>query len=420
MKQAEYGLELVENIKKQFRDYLEKGQTGNLYNGDKELPKHLITLYYRLGEKYRDLNDLKEQFVNHYIECECILEGSHSTFEYEGLREMYDYIHSNEINRNFDVFTLLELHRKLYSKAPYPDAGGVIRNAPAHLNNVAIDLSPSYTIREELRELDSEVKDLFNLGQTVSKNPDMIFGYINRCVILKCKLIKIHPFFDGNGRSIRGFINKLFLNAGLPSVYILEDENEKYRAAMQEAIGEEENYESIIQFYYYKICDSICELDIQSKIDGVIPIGRHILDVATMINFDIEDYNVSHQEWNNELVYRVERALNEEGIKCHVYSTTQFDETLIAHNFIVIFYKKKVQYKRLILDPMFKKLYEEDLLDLTKADKTLFDNLVSNGVTSFTNMDLTEYIKFFKERENSLSSDTQIEKVKTHKIRKSN
>lgn len=418
MGQKGYGLELVETIKKQFQGYLKRQHTGNLYSEDEDLPKHLIELYYRLGEKYRDLDDLKEQFVNHYIECECILEGTHNQFEYEGLREMYDYIHSNEINKNFDIYTLLELHRKLYSKAPYPDAGGFIRNSPAHLNEVAIDLSPHYNIREELNQLDYEVQELFNLGQTVFKNSDRIFEYIDRCVILKCKLIKIHPFFDGNGRSIRGFINKLFLNAGLPSVYILEDENEKYRTAMQKAIGEEENYKSIIQFYYYKICDSICELDIQSKIEGKIPFGRHMLDLATMIDFDIEDYNITHQEWNNEFIYKIENSLKNDGIQCDVFSTTQFDDKLINHNFIIVYYRKKGQHKRLILDPMFKKMYEEGLLDLTKADKTLFDNLVSNGVTSFTNMDLTEYIKFFKERENSLSSETKIEKVKTHKIRK--
>lgn len=419
MKQTEYGLELAEIIRKEFQSYLEKGQNGNLYNKDKDLPRHLITLYYRLGEKYRDLDDLKEQFVNHYIECECILEGTHSQFEYEGLREMYDYIHSAEINNNFDIYTLLELHRKLYSKAPYPEAGGVIRNAPAHLNDVAIDLSPYYAIREDLKELDGEVKDLFNLGQTVFKNSDRIFEYIDRCVILKCKLIKIHPFFDGNGRSIRGFINKLFLTAGLPSVYILENENDKYRAAMQKAIGEEENYKSIIQFYYYKICDSIVELDIQSKIEGVIPFGRHLLDIATMIDFDIDDYNISHQEWNTEFVYRIEKSLQRDNINCAVYSTLQFDETLINHSFIIIYYKHKGLYKRLILDPMFKKLSEDGVVDLTSSDKASFDKLINNGVTSFTNISLEEYIKFFNTRETTFRKN-EIVKQKTYKIRKSN
>lgn len=420
MKQKEYGLELVEIIKQQFQGYLERQNTGNLYDNDRNMPKNLITLYYRLGQKYRDLDDLKEQFVNHYIESECVLEGTHSVFEYEGLREMYNYIHSEKINYNFDIYTLLELHRKLYSKAPYPDAGGFIRNAPAHLNDVAIDLSPHYTIREELKELDGEVKELFALGQIVFKNPDRIFEYIDRCIILKCKLIKIHPFFDGNGRSIRGFINKLFLTAGLPSVYILEEENEKYRDAMQKAIGEEENYQSIIQFYYYKICDSICELDIQSKIDGIIPFGKHLLDMASMVEFDIEDYDISHQEWNNEFVYRIERLLKRDNINCEVFSTNQFNENAINHNFIIIYHKHKEQYKRLIFDPMFKKLYKEGVIDINAINKPLFEKFISNGVTSFTNISIEEYIKFFKEIEPPLDIETHIEKVKRHKIRKSN
>ena len=34
---------------------------------------------------------------------------------------------------------------------------------------------------------------------------------------------------------------------------------------MQQAIAEN-NYEQIIQFYYYKICDSIVELDINERL----------------------------------------------------------------------------------------------------------------------------------------------------------
>ena len=65
---------------------------------------------------------------------------------------------------------------------------------------------------------------------------------------LKCKLLKVHPFSDGNGRTIRCFINKLMEDAGLPSVYIKVDEREEYLKYMDKALCTED-YSDIKKFY---------------------------------------------------------------------------------------------------------------------------------------------------------------------------
>ena len=89
--------------------------------------------------------------------------------------------------------------------------------------------------------------------------------YINECLKLKCHLIQIHPFQDGNGRTMRALVNMLFKVAGIPPVYVRLSERKRYLEAMNKAISEKD-YTNINQFYYYKICDSILELDLNQRI----------------------------------------------------------------------------------------------------------------------------------------------------------
>ena len=92
--------------------------------------------------------------------------------------------------------------------------------------------------------------------------------YIDDCIKLKCALVKIHPFGDGNGRSARALLNLYFKLANIPPVYVKRSEKEEYQEAMGKAICDEEynpDFTSINRFYYYKLCDSIVELDIDQK-----------------------------------------------------------------------------------------------------------------------------------------------------------
>lgn len=97
--------------------------------------------------------------------------------------------------------------------------------------------------------------------------------FVRECIKLKCKLIEIHPFADGNGRTTRCFINKLFEMAGIPPVYISKKEKQEYGFAMNEVlryrpageINDDSKYDLITNFYLYKICDSIIELDINQR-----------------------------------------------------------------------------------------------------------------------------------------------------------
>ncbi len=419
MEQALETLDLSTIINEMFLGYIERKNSKTLYVRNSELPKHLISLYYNQNEKDRRLDDLKENFVSQYISCEAILEDTHEKFESEGLRAMYDYIHSEDINYRFDIYTLLELHRKLYSKAPYPEVGGLIRNSTAYLDGAAVDLTPPDNIRSELNEADGLLHEILELGKQVHSNHNLLFEYIERCVLLKCKLIKIHPFVDGNGRSVRGFINKLFLNVGLPSIYICANETGQYKKAMNQGIMEGD-YSHIIDFYYYKICDSIFELDIKPRVYGEVPFGKRMLEYVSKYKENLEKEGITYQDWDNSISYAMEKELTYDGINCELFSTGQFNENALNHNFIVVYYKDKGVNKRLLIDPVFSELYDEGIVGINfdnSSMKAAFDNLVNNGITSVTHILLSHYSHFFKSYADVYGENQMI--VLTRKKRKS-
>ena len=240
-----------EYIKVLLAGYEKRKSEGKMYDSI-SLPRVIIMTYYSCIKKpifsniieefkkmhipEKELEELREK----YFDNENELERVHAIEEQQGLKLVYDYIQQKEDFSDINIYTLSDIHEILYSKAPYPEFGGKYRRDERYLPN-------------------SGVKDGIKLG--TETNASEIINYIDRCVELKCKLIKIHPFGDGNGRSIRAFINLLLRLANIPPIYIEDYEREKYGKAMNIALTTGD-YSKIKGFYYYKICDSISSLDI--------------------------------------------------------------------------------------------------------------------------------------------------------------
>lgn len=237
-----------------------------LNSKDAKLPEELIKLYYSDMIERDDLKNVKRSFINRYIKNESAMENVHEKDEIKGLEVMYEDMSSMSPDE-FEMFTIMSLHRDLYSKCPHPESGGKIRNIPVYLPGTGTELSDYSNIFDDLCSAEEIVNNLKKVAITMkeTENYENIIDYIESCIKLKCYLIKVHPFFDGNGRTIRCFINKLFEIAGIPPVYIKANEKFEYTRAMNNAINED-NYEDITNFYLYKICDSIIELDINEKL----------------------------------------------------------------------------------------------------------------------------------------------------------
>lgn len=261
------GIDMRVVIQEMFMGYKQRKQRRKLYSEDSVIPTTLIRMYYSMNPDTAEFEGMKKSFVSRYIKSESKLEGVHSPEEIEGLRVMYEYIHSDDIDYRFDVFTLKELHEKLYSKTPFPEYAGNFRRSPARIKNFPSDLVPWTAIYGELKRLDEDVLFLKEAAPLVKDSGDsnLMLEYLDRCVMLGCDLIKVHPFTDGNGRTIRGFVNKLLEDAGFPPVYIKTEERDEYHDAMGKAIGDGD-YSEIKNFYRYKVCDSIIELDINERL----------------------------------------------------------------------------------------------------------------------------------------------------------
>lgn len=264
--------EANEYIKMLFEGYKKRKKEKRLFENSVMIPESIILTYYTCIKKPQFNNVYKElknkyipikNFKERYLYNENKLEEVHSKEEQLGLRLVYDYIETKEDFNDISLYTLSYIHEILYSKVLYPEFGGKYRSDERYLPNSGIDVvSPSLIVHEMINlgyEVNEVIKEGISLGKEIQ--PEKIIPYINKCIQIKCKLIKIHPFGDGNGRSIRAFINLLFRLANIPPVYIENRERKKYGVAMQLAVGDGD-LSKINQFYYYKICDSIISLDI--------------------------------------------------------------------------------------------------------------------------------------------------------------
>ena len=392
--------ELVEILKGLFFDYIERRRTRQLYQDGKDglvVPKRLLMFYYQLDENRRHLNQTAEDFLRHYIACESILEDAHLKYEKDGLKEMYEYLLSDEINEHFDIYTLLDLHKKLFSKAPFPENSGHFRNDNVYLPNTGINLSDWRSIWQEIKELDGDVQNIIALGEEIKHNPGHLFEYIDKCIMLKCHLIKIHPFFDGNGRTIRAFINKLFIDVGLPPIYISSSENDTYRKAMQKAIGEEQDYSSIINFYYYKICDSIIELE-NDYIYGAQKKSspKTIIKLVQKIKNELPSIP-NHYSLDEEIAAMIKDYLDEKDITAQVLNVYFFEQLLEPHAFVIASYQSGNINKtnQLLIDPLFETFVTENNIKANKGNEAMFENLKDNGVTFANQNEITKYILIF-------------------------
>jgi Fic family protein len=69
---------------------------------------------------------------------------------------------------------------------------------------------------------------------------------VELAALLHHRLVYIHPFFDGNGRTSRLAMNLLLMQAGYPLVIILKNDRKKYYDVLSKA--DDGKYESLIKF----------------------------------------------------------------------------------------------------------------------------------------------------------------------------
>jgi len=66
-------------------------------------------------------------------------------------------------------------------------------------------------------------------------NPSNPLDIIVKAAIFHHRFVWIHPFFDGNGRTVRLVFNLLLMRAGFPPAIILKNDRKKYYDALNKA-----------------------------------------------------------------------------------------------------------------------------------------------------------------------------------------
>lgn len=272
------------------------------------LVKKLIRMYYNSFETNYEV--MIYNFKKKYIENEAKVEynAEDQKLELVGLGYMYDYIQEYKPNEHdFNIFIqIMKLHSILYK--PFDDMhkqekeqerlkiekeleeaaknkdikayrtikaqlksfsdsqssfGGSLRNTEVDLNKVEYHIP---TAKEASIFLNSFLNPEKKIEyENILANKD-IFKYIEYCVKVYVDIIKYQPFNNGNKRTARALLNLMFKNKNIPPVYIVRSERKPYKEALLEAITTGDCTD-ITNFYYFKICDSIYELDILPYIE---------------------------------------------------------------------------------------------------------------------------------------------------------
>ncbi|WP_291118430.1 Fic family protein [Flavobacterium sp. UBA6135] len=90
----------------------------------------------------------------------------------------------------------------------------------------------------------NKVSDLLDeLIDFINTNP-LELNDIELATVFHHKLVWIHPFFDGNGRTVRLAMNLLLMRKGFPPAIILKNDRKKYYEALNQA--NQGNYQKLI------------------------------------------------------------------------------------------------------------------------------------------------------------------------------
>lgn len=248
-----------EYIQLLFEAYKKRKTNQHSYKDDIYATKAIVEAYIKFVKKPK-FSIIVDAYKKEYIHNESRVEKNISEEEKKGLGIIYDYIDSFDFSKDkFNIFTCsMTIHGKLYSQCPFSSFGGKLRTTTVFLEDTNIEIIDPESARAYFNSLIPKSDELF-------MNNDDIISYINTCIVETVKLIKIQPFEDGNKRTFRAVLNLLLKKLNIPPIYIEKYERETYKKVLIEAI-KNDNYDPIIRFYYYKICDSIMTLDINKSL----------------------------------------------------------------------------------------------------------------------------------------------------------
>ncbi len=133
---------------------------------------------------------------------------------------------------------VLDIHKMILNKIIDADAGK-IRNTP-------VRISGSTTLLPNPLKVPKLMEEFIQWLQTTTDNPVQVAADAH------FRLVTIHPFVDGNGRSARLLMNLILMQAGFSPAIIKKEERNRYLTALE--TGQTRNN---LNAYYELIYDAV-------------------------------------------------------------------------------------------------------------------------------------------------------------------
>lgn len=143
-----------------------------------------------------------------------------TTNHYEAITYLESLVQPNYVLKEKDI---LKIHEIVLSKIEQ-EFGGRYRNGAVRI--VGANFIPPNALK-----VDDLMTELINW---VNENPENI-NPIVLASYFHHQFVHIHPFFDGNGRTVRLIMNLLLMKEGFPPAIILKNDRKKYYEALNQA-----------------------------------------------------------------------------------------------------------------------------------------------------------------------------------------
>lgn len=152
---------------------------------------------------------------------------------YAALEYLYDIIDKNKRHTLSEVL-IRHLHQIIIQETD-KEWAGIYRNANVIIGGAKHTPPDALEVPQKMRGLIKWLNSQKNKMHIVELS-----------ALLHHKLVHIHPFFDGNGRTSRLAMNLLLMQAGYPLVVILKNDRKKYYNVLSKA--DSEKYEPLVKF----------------------------------------------------------------------------------------------------------------------------------------------------------------------------
>lgn len=133
---------------------------------------------------------------------------------------LYQIVNDNYVLRSIDI---LSIHN-LVLRSIEEDFAGRLRNGGVRISGA--NFTPP-----NANKVSALLDELISFVQT---NP-LNLNAIELATVFHHKFVWIHPFFDGNGRTVRLAMNLLLMRCGFPPGIILKNDRKKYYEALNQA-----------------------------------------------------------------------------------------------------------------------------------------------------------------------------------------